>query len=124
MDKSSFEKGSPIVVIVNTRGKVTTLTMRRTHALPPHPDWQRYGYVLTAIFLHDIELDGAPMLVCPGSQNQLDKVWARYPGRAGGMGIPDLREFKGELADPVPLTAKAGSVVVPIQLLGSRRTTV
>ena len=26
------------------------------------------------------------------------------------MGIPDLREFKGELADPIPLTAKAGSV--------------
>ena len=78
--------------------------------LPPHPDWQRYGYVLTAIFVHDIELDGAPMLVCPGSQNQLDKIWAKYPGRAGGMGIPDLREFKEELADPVPLTAKAGSV--------------
>ena len=26
--------------------------------LPPHPDWQRYGYILTAIFVHDIELDG------------------------------------------------------------------
>ena len=46
--------------------------------LPPHLDWQRYGYILTAIFPHDIELDGAPMLVCPGSQNQLDKIWAKY----------------------------------------------
>ena len=35
-------------------------------ALPPHPDWQRYGYILSAIFLHDIELDGAPMLVWSG----------------------------------------------------------
>ena len=79
-------------------------------ALPPHPDWQRYGYVLSGIILHDIELDGAPMLVCPGSQAQLDTIWAKHPGRAGGVGIPDLREFKGELSDPVPVTAKAGSV--------------
>ena len=50
---------SPIAVIVNIRGRVTTSTMRRTHPLPPHPDWQRYGYILTAIFPHDIELDGA-----------------------------------------------------------------
>ena len=34
----------------------------------------------------------------------------KYPGSAGGMGIPDLREFKKELGDPIPLTAKAGSV--------------
>ena len=79
-------------------------------ALPPHPDWQRYGYILSGIILHDIELDGAPMLVCPGSQNQLDTIWAKYPGRSGGVGIPDLREFKGELAEPIPVTAKAGSV--------------
>ena len=79
--------------------------------LPPHPDWQRYGYILSGILLHDIELDGAPMLICPGSQNQLDTIWAKHPGRAGGIGIPDLREFK-ELADPIPVTAKAGSVAV------------
>ena len=91
--------------------------------LPPHPDWQRYGYILSAIFPHDVELDGAPMLVCPGSQNQLDKIWAKYPGRAGGMGIPDLREFKGELADPIPLTAKAGSVAFRSSYLVHRRTT-
>ena len=54
--------------------------------LPPHPDWQRYGYILTAIFVHDIELDGAPMLVCPGSQNQLDKIWAKYPRQSGRNG--------------------------------------
>lgn len=77
--------------------------------LPPHPDWQRYGYILSGIILHDIELDGAPMLVCPGSQNQLDAVWAKHPGRAGGMSLRDLREFP-ELGKPVPVTAKAGSV--------------
>ena len=79
-------------------------------ALPPHPDWQRYGYILSGIILHDIELDGAPMLVCPGSQDQLATIWEKYPGRAGGMGIPDLREFEGELSDPIPVTAKTGSV--------------
>lgn len=77
--------------------------------LPPHPDWQRYGYILSGIILHDIELDGAPMLICPGSQNQLDSVWAKHPGRAGGMSLRDLREFP-ELATPVPVTASAGSV--------------
>ncbi len=77
--------------------------------LPPHPDWRRYGYILSGIMLHDIDLDGAPMLVCPGSQNQLDMVWAKRPGRAGGIGIPDLREFPN-LAPPVPVTAKAGAV--------------
>ncbi len=77
--------------------------------LPPHPDWQRYGYILSGIILHDIELDGAPMLVCPGSQNRLETIWKKYPGRAGGIGIPDLRECP-ELAEPVPVTAKAGSV--------------
>jgi len=77
--------------------------------LPPHPDWQRYGYILSGIILHDIDPDGAPMLVCPGSQNRLDTVWEKHPGSAGGLGIPDLREFE-EWAKPVPVTAKAGSV--------------
>ena len=78
--------------------------------MPPHPDWQRYGYILCSIILHDIDLDGAPMLICPGSQDQLDSIWEKHPGSAGGLGIPDLREFK-ELAKPVPLIAKAGSAV-------------
>ncbi len=79
-------------------------------ALPPHPDWLRYGYILCSIMLHDVDLDGAPMLICPGSQDQLDIIWEKHPGSAGGLGIPDLREFK-ELAKPVPLIAKAGSAV-------------
>lgn len=79
-------------------------------SLPPHPDWQRYGYILCSIMLHDVDLDCAPMLLCPGSQDQLEIVWKKHPGHAGGLGIPDIREFK-EFAKPVPLTAKAGSAV-------------
>ena len=78
--------------------------------LPPHPDWQRYGYLLSCAVLHDIDLDGAPMLVCRGSHRQLGSLFGRHAGRAGGMGFPDLREFK-ELAKPTPVTAKAGSAV-------------
>ncbi|MCZ6677228.1 MAG: phytanoyl-CoA dioxygenase family protein [Candidatus Poribacteria bacterium] len=77
--------------------------------LPPHPDWERYNYVLSGIILHDIEEDGAPMLVCPGSHKQLASLFGRHQGRAGGLGLADLREFE-ELAEPVPVTAKAGSV--------------
>lgn len=79
-------------------------------ALPPHPDWLRYGYILCSIMLHDVDMDGAPMLICPGSQDQLDIVWEKHPGSAGGLGIPDLREFE-ELGEPVPLIAKAGSAI-------------
>ena len=66
--------------------------------LPPHPDWQRYGYLLSCAVLHDIDPDGAPMLLCRGSHRQLDALFGRHAGRAGGMGFPDLREFK-ELAN-------------------------
>ena len=38
--------------------------------LPPSVDFNRFGYVNTAVYLHDIELDGAPMLVCPGSHTR------------------------------------------------------
>lgn len=77
--------------------------------LPPHPDWERYGYILTSIFLHDIDLDGAPMLVCPGSQDKLDQLWEKYPGRGGGLSIPDLREFE-EISELLPVAGKAGGV--------------
>ncbi len=78
--------------------------------LPPHPDWERYHYVLSGVILHDIDLDGAPMLVCPGSHRQIASLFGRHQGRAGGLGLADLREFP-ELATPVPVTATAGSVV-------------
>lgn len=77
--------------------------------LPPHPDWERYNYLLSGIILHDIDEDGAPMLVCRGSHKQLASIYNRHGGRAGGMGLSDLRECE-ELAEPTPVTAKAGSV--------------
>ena len=77
--------------------------------LPPHPDWERYNYLLSGIILHDIDDDGAPMLVCRGSHKQLASIYDRHGGRAGGMGLSDLRECE-ELAEPTPVTAKAGSV--------------
>lgn len=78
--------------------------------LPPHPNWEQYHYILSGIILHDIELDGAPMLVCPGSHRQLPSIFGHHDGRAGGLGIADLRQFK-ELAEPTRVTAKAGSAV-------------
>jgi hypothetical protein len=77
--------------------------------LPPHPDWERYHYVLSGVILNDIDEDGAPMLVCSGSHRQLASLFGRHQGHAGGMGFADIRQFK-ELAKPVSVTAKAGSV--------------
>jgi hypothetical protein len=70
--------------------------------LPPHPDWERYHYVLSGIIVHDIDDDGAPMLICPGSHKQLASLFGHHQGRAGGLGIADLREFK-QLTEPVPV---------------------
>ena len=84
--------------------------------LPPSTDWNRFGYVNTAVYLHDVELDGAPMLVCPRSHALAPSLYSRLfadgimaPGSRGG--IPDLREAE-ELMAPVPAVGKKGSVLL------------
>lgn len=85
--------------------------------LPPSTDFGRFGYVNTGVYLHDVELDGAPMLVCPGSHALAPALYKRFfeeglmhAGNTGG--IPDLREASELLRPPVPSVGKKGSVLI------------
>jgi hypothetical protein len=78
--------------------------------LPPYPVAGVYDYVNSGVYLHDVEDDGAPMLVIPGSHRQAAETFVRgfAGGNASGGGITDLRNAT-ELAAPVATTAPRGS---------------
>ncbi len=83
--------------------------------LPPSVDFSRFSYVNTGVYLHDVTLDGAPMLVCPGSHIAAPHLFKRLFEQGiispGAPGIPDLREAT-ELATPVPCVGAKGAVLV------------
>jgi hypothetical protein len=79
--------------------------------LPPSTDFNSFGYVNTGVYLHDVEIDGAPMLVCPGSHKTAPTLFKRLFEESivspGGPGIPDLRQAT-EIAPPVPCVGGKG----------------
>ena len=83
-----------------------------TNCLLPPAEHGLYSYVNCGVYLHDVEDDGAPMLVIPGSHHQAAGVFARAfaAGNAGGGSLTDLR-LATELAVPVPSTARRGSAL-------------
>ena len=72
--------------------------------LPPHDQTGRFDYVNSGVYLHDVEDDGAPMLVIPGSHKVAGPAFVRAlaADNAGGGSFNDLRQVT-ELAAPVPL---------------------
>jgi hypothetical protein len=64
-----------------------------------------FDYVNSGVYLHDVDDDGAPMHVIPGSHRQAADVYLRAEG-----GLDDIRKVP-EFAKPVPTTAKAGSAL-------------
>jgi ectoine hydroxylase-related dioxygenase (phytanoyl-CoA dioxygenase family) len=79
--------------------------------LPPSEQFGKYDYINSGVYLHDVELDGAPMLVIPGSHRV--NVWPQViaDGNLAGRGaIRDIRRVKG-LADPVPAVGPKGSAL-------------
>ena len=69
--------------------------------LPPHPDWERYNYLLSGIILHDIDDDGAPMLVCRGSHKQLASIYRSSRRTCRGNGFSQTSEsVRGWLNQP------------------------
>lgn len=80
--------------------------------LPPSADVFQYGYLNSAVYLHDVETDGAAMHVIPGSHTKLierlpDLIKSgNWPGRSS---LTDLRD--AGFAEPVPATGRAGSVL-------------
>ena len=65
-----------------------------------------FDYVNSAVYLHDVDGDGAPMHVIPGSHRQAVDVILRM----GMHWLDDIREVP-EFAEPVPTSAKAGSAL-------------
>lgn len=81
--------------------------------LPPHSKIGLYDYVNCGVYLHDVEEDGAPMHVIPGSHHQLIELLPRLLEQGiykPPTTITDIREIP-EFATPVPTTAKAGSAL-------------
>lgn len=81
--------------------------------LPPGEQPGLYDYVNSGVYLHDVEDDGAPMHVIPGSHLQLAQLMPRLIREGqwqGRSGIKDIRQAV-ELATPVPATAPAGSAL-------------
>lgn len=74
--------------------------------LPPSEAIGLYEYINSWVFLHDIDTDGAPIHVIPGSHHQATYVFLRL-----GSHIDDIRKAP-ELAEPIPAVAKAGSVLL------------
>ena len=65
-----------------------------------------FDYVNSAVYLHDVDGDGAPMHVIPGSHRQAADVILRM----GMHWLDDIRQVP-EFAEPVPTSAKAGSAL-------------
>ncbi len=73
--------------------------------LPPGDAVGSFDYVNCGVYLHDVDEDGAPMHVIPGSHRQAAQALLRLEGN-----IDDIRKVP-EFAEPVPTTAKAGSAL-------------
>lgn len=82
--------------------------------LPPSPGVGTFDYVNSGIYLHDVDEDGAPMHLIPGSHRQVAKLFPRLAAEddlISGGSISDIRDVT-ELAQPQPAIAKAGSVLL------------
>jgi len=79
--------------------------------LPPSHD-DRFAYVNSAAYLHDVPEDGAPMKVIPGSHRLAQETYLHaFAGdNAGGGSVQDLRLAHG-LAEPVPAVGARGSAM-------------
>jgi len=80
--------------------------------LPPTEQFGKYEYINSHVYLHDVEDDGAPMLVIPGSHRL--NVWPHVIASdnfAGRGQIKDIRRVTG-LAEPVRATARKGAALL------------
>lgn len=80
--------------------------------LPPHPDVMRYHYINSWVMLSDIDEDGAPLHVMPGSHNQLGDIMPGLLKAGDGVrgSFSDIRLMPG-LKRAIPVTGKAGDVL-------------
>lgn len=73
--------------------------------LPPSESVGSFDYINSWVFLHDVDNDGAPLHVIPGSHRHAADVFLRL-----GSHIDDIRKAP-ELPEPQPASARAGSAL-------------
>lgn len=81
--------------------------------LPVSSDVDRFAYVNAWVFLHDIDEEGAPVHVIPGSHRQVAGLVPRLMKEGVWEGRNNFKDIRGiaEFASPVAATGKAGSVL-------------
>jgi hypothetical protein len=86
--------------------------------LPPSINVFQHSYINSSVMLDDVEEDGAPMHMIPGSHLQLREVMPRLvaSGDAIRGQISDIRKIP-EFAKPVPVIGKAGDALFYSSLL-------
>ncbi|HVF09207.1 MAG TPA: phytanoyl-CoA dioxygenase family protein, partial [Abditibacteriaceae bacterium] len=76
--------------------------------LPPADATGYFDYLNSGVYLHDVEDDGAPMHVIPGSHRLVAErlpQWIKEGKFTGHNEFLDIRVFE-EFGEPVPMTAK------------------
>jgi hypothetical protein len=81
--------------------------------LPPHPSIKRYDYINSAVFLHDVGADDAPLHILPGTHHLLEEMMPQFVETGDGIrnGFADLRKIP-EFGTPIPMTGKAGDTLL------------
>lgn len=80
--------------------------------LPPGYSDDEFAYVNGGIYLGDVDEDGAPMHVIPGSHRQIAKLFPRLASE-GNLNAGSIGDIRGipEFADPIPTVGKAGTAL-------------
>ena len=80
--------------------------------LPPSSDADRFSYVNSGVYLHDVTEEGAPMLLVPGSHTQAADVFAEGYSTDNMAGVSQVRDIrKAGLKDPIPAVGPRGSAL-------------
>ncbi|MDE2825440.1 MAG: phytanoyl-CoA dioxygenase family protein [Gemmatimonadota bacterium] len=78
--------------------------------LPPSEDAARFSYINSGVYLHDVEDDGAPMLLVPGSHTRAAEVFAEGWDTGNMASVSHVRDIrKAGLQDPVPAVGTKGT---------------
>ena len=99
------DRGQPTSDTLNILGEGYHADHGTNTFLPTSHAIGSFDYVNSGVYLHDGDDDCAPMHVIPGSHRQAAEVLLKF-----GSGITDRREVPA-FAQPVPASAKAGSVL-------------
>ena len=85
--------------------------------LPPYDQTGRFDYVNSGVYLHDVEDDGAPMLVIPGSHKVAGPAFVRALANgnaAGGFLQRPAPSHRTSRSGPCHWSARHGSLLLVV----------